>query len=101
MIFSNLAVGFMILKDSLQDIRPRFGRDAIGNIFRSWAALRPNNKRLLPHHTPEEIAAFRRVLATLITILPEGDDLWKRLSTSWESRLDRLRSLTETTDEKG
>jgi len=56
---------------------------------------------LLPHHTPEEIAAFRRVLATLIDILPEGDDLWKRLSTSWESRLDRLRSLTETTDEKG
>jgi MarR family transcriptional regulator, organic hydroperoxide resistance regulator len=56
---------------------------------------------LLPHHPPEEIAAFRRVLATLINILPEGDDLWKRLSTSWESRLDRLRSLTETTDEKG
>jgi DNA-binding MarR family transcriptional regulator len=59
------------------------------------------NQELLPHHTPEEIAAFRRVLATLINILPEGDDLWQRLSTSWESRLDRLRSLTETTDEKG
>jgi MarR family transcriptional regulator, organic hydroperoxide resistance regulator len=56
---------------------------------------------LLPHHPPGEIAAFRRVLATLINLLPEGDDLWKRLSTSWESRLDRLRSLTETTDEKG
>ena len=56
---------------------------------------------LLPHHPPEEIAAFRRVLATLINILPEGDDLWQRLSTSWESRLDRLRALTETTDEKG
>ena len=56
---------------------------------------------LLPYHTPEEIAAFRRVLATLINILPEGDDLWKRLSTSWEGRLDRLRSLTETNDEKG
>jgi DNA-binding MarR family transcriptional regulator len=58
-------------------------------------------QELLPHHTPEEIAAFRRVLATLINTLPEGDDLWKRLSTSWESQLDRLRSLTETTDEKG
>jgi len=58
-------------------------------------------QELLPHHTPEEIAAFRRVLATLINILPEGDDLWKSLSNSWESRLDRLRSLTETTDEKG
>jgi hypothetical protein len=33
--------------------------------------------------------------------LPEGDDLWKQLSTSWDTRLDRLRSLTETTDEKG
>ncbi len=56
---------------------------------------------LLPHHTPDEIAAFRRVLATLITTLPEGDDLWKHLSTFWDSRFDRLRSLTETTDEKG
>ena len=56
---------------------------------------------LLPYHTPEEIAAFRRVLATLISTLPEGDDFWKHLSTSWDSRLDRLRSLTETTDEKG
>ncbi len=56
---------------------------------------------LLPHHAPDEIAAFRRMLATLINTLPEGDDLRERLSTSWDSRLDRLRSLTETTDEKG
>jgi DNA-binding MarR family transcriptional regulator len=56
---------------------------------------------LLPHHTPDEIAAFRRVLATLINTLPEGDDLWEHLSTSWDSRLDKLRSLTETTNEKG
>jgi MarR family transcriptional regulator, organic hydroperoxide resistance regulator len=56
---------------------------------------------LLPHHSPEEIAAFRRVLATLINTLPEGDDLWEQLSTFWDSKLDQLRSLTETTDEKG
>jgi hypothetical protein len=56
---------------------------------------------LLPHHTPDEIAAFRRMLATLSNTLPEGDDLWKHLSTSWDTRLDLLRSLTETTDEKG
>ncbi|HTK11208.1 MAG TPA: MarR family transcriptional regulator, partial [Ktedonobacteraceae bacterium] len=56
---------------------------------------------LLPHHTPDEIATFRRVLATLNDMLPEGDDLWKQLSTSWDTRLDLLRSLTETTDEKG
>lgn len=53
------------------------------------------------YHTPEEIATFHRVLATLINTLPEGDDLWKQLSTSWDTRLDRLRSLTETPDEKG
>ena len=56
---------------------------------------------LLPHHTPEEIATFRRVLATVSNTLPEGDDLWKQRSTSWDSRLDLLRSLTEITDEKG
>ena len=56
---------------------------------------------LLPHHSPDEIAAFRRVLATLNNTLPEGDDLWEHLSTFWDSRLDMLRSLTETTDEKG
>jgi len=58
-------------------------------------------QELLPHHAPEEIATFRRVLTTLINTLPEGDDLWKQLSTSWDTQLDRLRSLTETTDKKG
>ncbi len=53
---------------------------------------------LLPHHTPDEIATFRHVLDTLINTLPEGDDLWERLSTSWDTRLDRLRSLTETSE---
>lgn len=53
---------------------------------------------LLPHHTPDEIAAFRRVLDTLINALPEGDDLWEHLSTSWDAKLDRLRSLTETNE---
>ena len=59
------------------------------------------HQELLTYHTPDEIATFRRVLATLINTLPEGDDLWEHLSTFWDSRLDRLRSLTETTDEKG
>jgi len=59
------------------------------------------NKGLLPHHTPNEIATFRQVLTTLSNTLPEGDDLWKQLSVSWDTRLDLLRSLTETTDEKG
>lgn len=56
---------------------------------------------LLPHHSADEIVAFRRVLATLIGTLPEGEDLWEQRGASWDTRLDRLRSLTETTDEKG
>jgi DNA-binding MarR family transcriptional regulator len=52
-------------------------------------------ERLLRYHMPDEIAAFRSVLLTLINTLPEGDDLWKQLSASWESGLDRLRSLVE------
>ena len=55
---------------------------------------------LSAHHTPAEIAAFQRVVATLVNTLPEGDDLWKQLSTSWDSKLDRLRALTESTDEQ-
>jgi uncharacterized protein YndB with AHSA1/START domain/DNA-binding MarR family transcriptional regulator len=58
-------------------------------------------QELLPYHTPGEIATFRQVLATVITTLPEGDDLWERLSAFWDARLDQLRTLTETTDEKG
>ena len=59
------------------------------------------HQELLPHHTSNEIAAFRRVLATLINTLPEGDDLWEQRGASWDHWLDQLRSLTETTDEKG
>lgn len=59
------------------------------------------NQGLLSHHTAEEIAAFHHVLVTLIKTLPEGDDLWKQLSTSWDTRLNLLRSLNETTEEKG
>jgi DNA-binding MarR family transcriptional regulator len=58
------------------------------------------HQQLLPYHTADEIAAFHRVLATLSDILPEGDDLWKQLSDSWDSKLDQLRLLTENTDTK-
>lgn len=74
-------------------------REELEPALARWeSALR---QELLPHHTPEEITTFRRVLTTLIGVLPEGDDLWKQLSASWDTRLDLLRSLTETTDEKG
>lgn len=59
------------------------------------------HQELLPYHTPDEITAFRHVLATLSNILPEGDDLWAHLSASWDTRFARLRSLTETLDEEG
>jgi DNA-binding MarR family transcriptional regulator len=55
-------------------------------------------QELVPYHTPDEIATFRRVLATLSYRLPEGDDLWEQLSASWDTRLDKLRSLTETAE---
>jgi DNA-binding MarR family transcriptional regulator len=59
------------------------------------------HQELLSHHSPDEIATFRRVLTTLLNTLPEGDDLWKHLSTSWDTQLDQLRSLVEEkTDEK-
>ena len=59
------------------------------------------HQELLSHHTSNEIATFRYVLATLINTLPEGDDLWEQKAASWDHRLDHLRSLTETTEEKG
>lgn len=53
------------------------------------------------YHTSDELLAFRRVLVTLSTVLPEGNDLWEQLSATWDSRLNLLRSLTELTNEKG
>lgn len=75
------------------------GRQLQAELFPALArwehALR---QELLPHHTSAEIATFRRVLATLSTTLPEGDDLWAHFSTAWDTRLERLRNLTETTE---
>ncbi|RIK44471.1 MAG: hypothetical protein DCC58_08180 [Chloroflexi bacterium] len=51
------------------------------------------------YHTAEEIAGFRAVLATLIDVLPEGDDLWAELSAQWDDALAALRDYLETTAE--
>lgn len=56
-------------------------------------------QELLLHHTVSDIATFRSILATLNNTLPEGDDLWKQFSASWDIRLNKLRFLMETTDE--
>ena len=50
---------------------------------------------LAGHHSRREIADFEAVLGTLITELPEGDDLWSELSASWDTRLNALRALLE------
>lgn len=56
---------------------------------------------LAVHHMPEEITTFRMVLATLITVLPEGDDLWATRAASWDAHLHALRTFVEASEEKG
>lgn len=53
---------------------------------------------LAEHHDPATIAAFVSVLETLTRVLPEGDDLWARLSSDWDARLASLRELLEADD---
>ena len=48
------------------------------------------------YHSAAEVAAFRAVLETLITVLPEGDDLWAELSAQWDVALASLRDYLET-----
>jgi DNA-binding MarR family transcriptional regulator len=67
--------------------------DDLGPRIDRWeAALRDT---LAGHHTRQEIAAFEAVLRTVIDALPEGDDLWAELSTSWDTTLDALKSYLE------
>ena len=56
---------------------------------------------LARYHSFAEITAFRAVLATLITVLPDGDDLWEARSASWDAHLRALRTFAEASDEKG
>lgn len=51
--------------------------------------------RLGDRHSPDDLSVFRAVLGTLIDGLPEGDDLWAALSTSWDEALDDLRRSIE------
>lgn len=46
---------------------------------------------LRQHHAPADLDTFRSVLSTIVATLPEGDDLWASLSTSWDEALERLR----------
>lgn len=56
---------------------------------------------LARHHSFAEIAAFRAVLTTLITVLPDGNDRWEARSASWDAHLRALRTFAESSDEKG
>ncbi|MHB8645375.1 MAG: MarR family winged helix-turn-helix transcriptional regulator [Thermomicrobiales bacterium] len=50
---------------------------------------------LAAHHSAGEITTFRAVLATIIAIFPEGDDLWAARSALWDARLDALKTFVE------
>jgi MarR family transcriptional regulator, organic hydroperoxide resistance regulator len=73
------------------------------------ADLEPELKRweqaledeLARHHSLGEITTFRAVLATLVTVLPDGDDLWEARSASWDAHLHALRTFAESSEEKG
>jgi DNA-binding MarR family transcriptional regulator len=54
---------------------------------------------LAMHHAPEDLIAFRSVLATLIETLPEGNDLWAELSAAWDQSLSALQAYLESTEE--
>jgi DNA-binding MarR family transcriptional regulator len=56
---------------------------------------------LTKHHSSAEVVAFRTVLATLINVLPEGDDLWAKRSAFWDAHLQTLRTFVESPEEKG
>ncbi len=68
-----------IVRVWLTDAGRQFQAELIPALTRWENAL---HQKLLTYQTPDEIAAFHRVVATLSTDLPEGDDLWEHLSTS-------------------
>jgi MarR family transcriptional regulator, organic hydroperoxide resistance regulator len=71
----------------------RLLHDDLGPQIERWEeSLRDT---LAAHHTRQEVAAFEAVLRTVRDALPEGDDLWAELSTSWDTTLDALRLYLE------
>jgi DNA-binding MarR family transcriptional regulator len=53
------------------------------------------------YHSEREVAAFRAVLETMISVLPEGDDLWAEISAQWDDALDALRTYLESPHSEG
>lgn len=47
------------------------------------------------YHSRADVQAFRAVLETMISVLPDGDDLWAELSTQWDTALEALRDYLE------
>ena len=52
-------------------------------------------QELRRRHTVEELTAFRAVLATIATALPEGEDLWSKRIAAWEATLAALKRSLE------
>jgi len=67
-------------------------RDLTPEIARWETALAAELAR---HHTPEQVTAFRAVLATVVEALPEGEDLWSARVAAWDERLEALRRALE------
>jgi DNA-binding MarR family transcriptional regulator len=64
-----------------------------------WQDLLDCELRL--HHTPADLATFRAILATVIDVLPEGDDLWAKRIAAWDASLEALRRSLERAESEG
>ena len=76
-----------IVRVWLTDAGRQFQAELVPALLR-WESML--HDELLSHHSPDEIATFHRVLATLSNTLPEGDDLWQQHSASvsfWSGNL--------------
>jgi DNA-binding MarR family transcriptional regulator len=69
--------------------------DLIAELARWEADL---TAELARHHSPPELAAFRAVLATIVEVLPEGEDLWASRAAAWDAVLEDLRRRLEGDD---
>lgn len=81
-----------VVRAWLTDAGRQLGRDLAPELRRWEAALADV---LAAHHAADEVAAFRRVLATLTDRLPEGEDLWVGIASDWDARLASLKAVIE------
>jgi DNA-binding MarR family transcriptional regulator len=72
------------------------GRALAGELGPEMAGWEETVEReLRRHHTAAELATFRAVLASIVEVFPEGEDLWARRIATWDSSLEALRRSIE------